>query len=53
MDNIRTFKNGSTARMIEVMGHYKDTRQNRRLGRVGQAYTKKMYRIISAPTKRK
>lgn len=50
--NTVTFKNGAVAKVVEKTAKYKDTPQNRKLGRVGDQYTQKMYRIVSAPTQK-
>lgn len=43
---LTTFKNGAKAKIVETKGTYKDTPANRKLGRVGEKYTRKMYRIV-------
>lgn len=44
------FVNGAKATKTLMTAVYKDTAKNRKLGRVGQQYTRVVYRIFSAPT---
>lgn len=46
-----TMKNGALAEPYQVRGVYRDTAQNRKLHRVGDAYSKTMYRIVKGAKK--